>query len=252
MNQYLIDMIKKGRKEKGYTQSEVASKLGIKGNTLSGYETGATEPDIDTYLELCRIYDLDYADVLETAYNLKKYEEFHISNSEQKHIKKYRALEPQGKEMVDTVLDKEYEFMQHRRAKAVETEQAREFIMLEPPKVIPSFQSIACAGAGIGQYVFDDLVPDLIEVDTDCKADFVIDVSGDSMQPTYFDGDGLLVKKQNSVPIGEVGIFMIDGEAYVKEYGGDKLISHNKKYDDIILKEHQDIRCIGLVLGNLD
>ena len=79
--------------------------------------------------------------------------------------------------------------------------------------------------------------------------DFIVRVSGDSMEPTYHDGDKLFVKEQPSIEIGEIGIFVVDGNAYVKELGVDRLISHNEKYSDIIINEYIRNECCGKVLG---
>ena len=75
-------------------------------------------------------------------------------------------------------------------------------------------------------------------------------VDGDSMEPKFHNGDYILVRKQPAVDIGQIGIFGVDGKGYVKKYGGDKLISLNKKYPDIPLDEES--RCFGLVLGVTD
>ncbi len=241
MNKYLIDMLKKGRSETGYTQAQVAKMLGIKGNTLSGYETGASEPDIDTYLQLCKIYNLDYVSILEKAYNLKPMDEIALSAEEQNHIKKFRSLDEYGKDMVDTVLQKEYE--RNVRYK-------KEFVQIESPTLLPYYGRIVSAGTG--QFVFDDIPPEMIEVENNhinMQADFAVGVNGDSMEPTYKDGDVLLIKKQPSVNVGEIGIFMINGEAFVKELGHNVLVSHNPKYDPIPFSE--SISCIGKVLGKV-
>lgn len=238
MNRYLIDMLKKGRSKSGYTQAQVAEMLGIKGNTLSGYETGASEPDIDTYLQLCKIYDLDYVSILEKAYNLKPMDEIALSIDEQDHIKKYRSLDPLDKKAVDGLLDT----LSHRQ------EQAKEFIEFEPPMLLPYYGHIASAGTD--QFVFDDIPPEMIEVENNhinMQANFAVGVNGDSMEPTYSDGDVLLIKKQPSVNVGEIGIFMINGEAFVKEFAGSTLKSHNDKFDDIPVTD-QTI-CLGKVLG---
>lgn len=141
--------------------------------------------------------------------------------------------------MVDTVLQKEYE----RR-----TEHAKEFIMLQPPILVPYYGHIASAGTG--QYVFDDIPPEMIEIENNMdnmQVDFAIGVNGDSMEPTYHDGDTLLIKKQSEICTGETGIFMINGEAYVKELGNGVLVSHNKNYDDIPLTSNTI--CIGRVIS---
>ncbi len=239
MNRYLIDMLKKGRSKSGYTQAQVAEMLGIKGNTLSGYETGASEPDIDTYLQLCKIYDLDYVSILEKAYNLKPMDEIALSIDEQDHIKKYRSLDSLDKKAIDVLLD---------TLSKRQSEQAAEFIQLESPMLLPFYGRIVSAGTG--QYVFDDIPPEMIEVESNhinMQADFAVGVYGDSMEPTYSDGDVLLIKKQPSVNVGEIGIFMINGEAFVKEFAGSVLKSHNKKNEDIPVTEQTF--CLGKVIS---
>ena len=79
--------------------------------------------------------------------------------------------------------------------------------------------------------------------------DFIVRVSGDSMEPTYHNGDKLFVKEQPSIEVGDIGIFVVNGNAYVKELGIDKLISHNEKYPDIIINEYITSKCCGKVLG---
>ena len=45
-----------------------------------------------------------------------------------------------------------------------------------------------------------------------------------------------------------MGIFIVDGENYVKKLKSDRLESLNKDYDDIKLSEENDIRTIGEVV----
>lgn len=126
----------------------------------------------------------------------------------------------------------------------------KEFITIQPPLLVPYYGHIASAGTG--QYVFDDIPPEMIEIENtmdNMQANFAIGVNGDSMEPTYQDGDILLVKKQSEIHIGEVGIFMINGEAYVKELGNGSLISHNNAYEDIKISD--TTTCIGKVLGKI-
>ena len=74
-------------------------------------------------------------------------------------------------------------------------------------------------------------------------------VHGDSMEPEIYDGDMILVRSQPAVELGETGIFIRDGERYVKIYRGDYLESLNPDYDDIPLEEFS--KCIGKVIGVL-
>ncbi|UKI15864.1 MAG: S24 family peptidase [Ruminococcus sp.] len=85
------------------------------------------------------------------------------------------------------------------------------------------------------------------------KADFCLTIHGNSMEPVYYNGDIVLVKEQQSVEKGQIGIFIIEGCGYIKKFGGDRLISLNEEYDDIMFSEYNpdDIRCSGLVIGRV-
>lgn len=85
------------------------------------------------------------------------------------------------------------------------------------------------------------------------KADFCVTIKGDSMEPLFKDDDTVLVKSQDSVEPGQIGIFNVGGEGFIKKFGGDRLISLNEEYDDILFSEHQyeNIKCVGIVLGRI-
>ncbi len=81
--------------------------------------------------------------------------------------------------------------------------------------------------------------------------DVVITVSGNSMFPTFCDGDELMVEYTSQIKDGEIGIFVVNGEGYVKEYRQDGLHSHNPQYKTIHPTQDDDFRCIGRVLGKI-
>ena len=107
------------------------------------------------------------------------------------------------------------------------------------------------APAGTGTFLYSDLaeelfVPESAEAE---QADFVISVGGDSMEPTYHDGDKVFVEKCDAIEVGEVGIFVLNGEVYIKELGNKCLISHNEKYKPIRIGENDSVYCYGRVIG---
>lgn len=109
--------------------------------------------------------------------------------------------------------------------------------------------------AGTGEPLIDDTYPEFIEVkrsELTEEANFAVKINGNSMLPHYKNNDIVLVRSQPEVAVGEIGIFTIDGEGYIKERGENRLISLNPEYDDIYFKEGQDIRCKGLVIGTLE
>ncbi len=51
--------LKKARENTGFTQREVARELNMKQGTLASYETGRTEPDIETMCKLIDFYGIN-------------------------------------------------------------------------------------------------------------------------------------------------------------------------------------------------
>ena len=51
--------IKKARSEKGYTQEQLAQKLSVTRNTISNYETGHSNPDIEMLQMLAEALETD-------------------------------------------------------------------------------------------------------------------------------------------------------------------------------------------------
>ena len=83
------------------------------------------------------------------------------------------------------------------------------------------------------------------------QADFALRVSGDSMEPKYSSGDIIFVRHDSGIERGQLGIFNVDGEAFFKLFGGDRLISLNQQYMDIVLTEAERVECIGVVTGKI-
>lgn len=52
------DKIKSFRKEKGWTQKELAEQLNVSDKTISSWETGRTYPDLDSLIQLADLFDL--------------------------------------------------------------------------------------------------------------------------------------------------------------------------------------------------
>lgn len=233
------DRLKEARNNVGLTQEQLAKKLGLAKSTITGYEKGTSEPNMITVKHLMDILKVDanylWQDEMTGSTSLI------VSSDEWNHIKKLRALDAYGKKVVNSVLDIEYERCNY------ETE-----IADEPMAYIPRVYYSQGASAGYGEYLIDGMdASEIMLPDTpkNRKSDYVINVDGDSMEPTFSDGDKLLVQHTDCVNVGEIGIFIIDGQSYVKEFGEDLLISHNKKYPDIIPSEYSDFRCVGKVIG---
>lgn len=225
------EKLKQLRLEKGYKQSELGELLGLKNTTISNWEKGVSNPDVEIVAKLCSILEVPASYFFDDMASKEI-----LSFSEQQVIKKYRTLDEHGKDVTDYVLNAEYD----RCVKEVEVK----YTILKP-----SYQCGLSAGTGL--YAFDDVPTEQIEVPIEYNdIDFVIGVNGDSMEPTFESGEKVMIKKQE-VQIGEIGAFMVNGEAFIKELGNEGLISHNKIYPLIEFKEDMRIDCIGKVIGKL-
>ncbi len=76
-------------------------------------------------------------------------------------------------------------------------------------------------------------------------------VSGNSMFPVYQNGDLVLVEKNARVDEGDIGIFVLNGESFIKKQGVDELISINPEYPPKPYSSNDSILCCGKVLCKL-
>ena len=227
--------IKEKREAIGMTQEELAAALGVSKGAVGNYESGSSYPKIDNRIQLFRVLKTDANFIFQDEATQKEVE---LSLKEQRVIKKYRKLDSYGIDAVDSVLDVEYT-------------RCTDFI-----KSIPATWTICyrkyeiSAGAEniLNSYEHMERI-DVLDTPTARRADYGLMISGNSMEPTYHDGDIVLVKQADSVEVGEVGIFVVDGDGYIKKFGGDHLISLNDDCAPISLHEYKHVKCCGKVIG---
>ena len=231
---FIGEQIKKYRNIKGMTQQDIADALGeSSGRVIYNWEKGIGRPDCDKLARLCDLLVVS-ADELIGCKSMAQ----RPTATEWNTLQKYRALDEHGKEVVDYLIDSEYQ-------------RVRLSMKKPKPRMLKIDWFTLPASAGTGNILDSDLaeellVPESAEAE---QADFVISVGGDSMEPTYHDGDRVFVEKCDSVEIGEVGIFVVNGDVYIKELGNNCLISHNEKYKSIRIGENDSVYCCGKVIG---
>lgn len=225
------EQIKKRREELGMSQSELAKTIGVTQGSIGNYETGVSNPKMELMPKIFEALQTDANYFFHEANELKDME---VSYPELKTIKKYRALDKHGKKIVDFIIDEEY----NRCTTALNS---------TPP--IELRYSTLAASAGTGNFLEDENIETREFLDTPeaRRADIVIPVSGDSMEPMFEDGDELLVRLQPSVEPGEIGVFIMNNCGYVKRFEEDRLVSLNPDYDDIY--PDAEVRCVGKVIG---
>ena len=231
---FIGEQIKKYRNIKGMTQQDIADALGeSSGRVIYNWEKGIGRPDCNKLARLCDLLGVS-ADELIGCKSMSE----RPTATEWDTLQKYRALDEHGKEVVDYLIDCEY-----KRVRLAMRKSKMRMLKVD-------FYNYP-ASAGTGNFIENE-IPEQILV-KECtaaeKADYVIPVSGNSMEPTYQAGDKVFVEKCNAVDIGEIGIFVVNGEVYIKELGNKCLISHNERYKPIRIGENDSIYCCGRVIG---
>ncbi len=218
----LTELDKQGKSKKG-----LAEYIGVKPASISDWN------DSDNL----RFWNVVKAsEFLNVSLNYLAYgKEPSIPREYQKLISTYKTLSPDNQKMALGLLETMYDI------------QCRNNI-----ECITIKHSIYKVSAGKGYSLDDEDWEEINVVRTSEseQADFAVTVDGDSMLPDYKDGDIVLVKQQDTIELGQIGIFtMNNNQGFIKESGENCLISHNPKYDDIIPTENDIIECNGLVLG---
>ncbi|WP_160637401.1 XRE family transcriptional regulator [Pseudoflavonifractor sp. 60] len=231
-------------------QVNLADKLGISKGTVNNWVRGNNSPDVDMVPKICKVLKITikdfYSDSIATSYGAQDANSIKnappYSEEALKLAGDYDGLDGHGKRIIRLVADEEL-------ARCTQPAQVEK---PEPEAVyfiVPMF--LAAMSAGTGQPAGSD-EPEELELSKRPPrgTSYVAHISGDSMEPTYHDGDKLFIRSCKEIEIGQIGIFLMDGQQWVKERGDGVLISHNQKYDPIPMRE--DIKCQGLVLGVCD
>lgn len=216
---------------KGIKAVDLAEKVGVSKSAVSHWLAGDNSPNIEVLAKICQIYDVKLSEMLN--------EKIEISYADKILLKKYHLLDNFGKEAVDGILNTEY-----KRCTSSQ----------EDTNIIHLPKSVLKASAGSGNWLDEQQLESVsvVETPTSKKANLIIEVDGDSMSPMYENGDNVFVKTQPDIEIGNIGIFIVDGNGYIKKLGKDRLISVNPEYDDICPTEYSDFRCVGKVLGKAE
>lgn len=220
-----LDKLKEMKSERGLTTKEIAEKSGIPEPTLEKLFSGATkDPKLATMQQLVHFLGFTLDDLSDEQ---KSNEAF--SKDEQTHIKKYRSLDPYGKEAVDSILD-----IECRRCKGSKVGLGED----TEPQVEYIRHYLTSAAAGYAAPIEGEDYELVVRgADVPAKADFSLDISGDSMMPYIKNGQTVYVQRAAELHEFEVGIFFVDGDVFCKQwcpgYAGETyLLSANPKRQD--------------------
>jgi SOS-response transcriptional repressor LexA len=202
----------------GYDESPVKLEnydIYVKQNSISAWELGTATPNARQFLALCEIleiYDI-YTDFIG-----------------QSPLNPFRNLNENGMNKVLEYISDLESTGNYKPAEIIPIHVIRE------RKVFYNTVS-----AGTGSFLDGDEYEIFSSPDIPEAATFGVYVDGDSMEPKYHNKDLIWIEQTACLDNGEIGIFYLDGNAYVKKFQNNRLgtylISLNKKYDPIPVTE---------------
>ncbi|HHK0762285.1 TPA: helix-turn-helix domain-containing protein [Enterococcus hirae] len=236
------------RQEKNMTMEELGAYLGRNKSTVSRWISGERYPKIEEVEQIVSFFDTDVETLLFGA------DKIDAKNSILSLINETSSqLNPPRQRKVYEFAKHELEEQQEseRRNKIQSLQKYRE--MKEQKEEFADIEWYGCASAGTGEFMFDNKeVISLPKKQIPLEADFCLTVNGDSMEPLIHHHDYIFVSKQDTLFNGNIGVVIVDGEAFIKKvfFENDKarLQSFNKKYKDIIVDDSNDFRIIGKVV----
>lgn len=230
------------RKQLKLSADVVAERLGVSRSTIFRYEKGEIEKLPTNILD-------DIAKILQTtpAY-LMGWESDNVSSIETI----YNQLIPDRQSKV-------YNFAQHQLNEQTRLQTNNKVVVMMPTRST----TVEIAGklsAGGGTYNDKNCVETVEVGSTPSHYDLAFQVAGDSMYPTFEDGEIVFVKETNDVFNGQIGTVEINGEAFIKkmylEGNRLRLVSlntdvnkdGNRLYPDFYSDELDDLYIIGRVI----
>lgn len=220
-----MNILKEKRLEKNMTLEQVGNLIGVGKSTVRKWENGMIENmGRDKIILLSRALNISPLDILEMN-----------TDDGKEDIKDiYLRLNKENQAIV-------YDFA---KTKLDEQNTISDNVVQFPTTL--NLDAVVSAGTGEWQ---DDNFKEEIEYDGQIPThDYVVRVNGDSMQPLFEDNQIIFIRKTNDVRDGQIIVCMLNNETYVKKIMGNRLVSLNKKYDDIQINEYDDFSVVGVVV----
>ncbi len=207
------DNLKKIRLEYGYSQTKIAKYIGVTRSAYSSWEVGTYQPNSKNLKKLAEFYNVDI-DYFESDYEI---------------VHKYLRLNELNR----------YKLMNY----------ANELYSSQ----LTLYRVHAELSAGKGEWYDENSGYETVYFDKNISHDIASWIKGDSMEPKYRDGDVALIKNTGFDFDGQVYAVVYRENTYIKkvylESEKIRLVSINKKYDDI-LASIDEVRVVGLVVDS--
>lgn len=218
---YQPDKLKQKREELGLEQQELAELIGVSKQAYFKWEKGLSKPTKANIAKLEKVL---------------KVPEGYLSEDEISSLYK-QLIEPNQEKAITYVRD----LVSSQKVISI-AEKRSEYRVYEK------------LSAGIGASVYGDLDYDVVYYNEELPHDFASWVDGNSMEPTYQNGEVALIRETGFDYDGAVYAVVWDSQTYIKkvyrEEEGLRLVSINKDYPDKFAPFDENPRVIGKIVGH--
>lgn len=232
------DRLKQIMSERKISQSELSRRTGIGRNSISDYLNGKYEAKQDKVFELAKALNVNEAWLM--GFDISKNRK--IENNDITSI--YSKLTPPRQSNVLKYATNQLEEQNNDSDNLVDFNS----YIQEKSEV----DIYGCASAGIGERLYNEPISKEFVRGYVPAHDIALKVNGDSMEPLFKNGQIVFIEKSHTIKDGQIGVFIINGDAYVKKvYVEDNrltLVSLNKKYKDLYFYDNESVRLVGKVI----
>lgn len=243
-------------KQKGLSVNAVEKQLRFGNGAIKRFSTNS--PSVDKIIALSNFLNVTVEYILFGRENVSE-----LSEDVKNLVSYYKTLSDKDKGMVlgkaETLAElaaerAAVEQLPKKKGNAVSTDAHP---ALEEPEHPDEFYIDLCslpASAGSGVQLDESYTEPLRIEHTSIaeRANYAVRVSGNSMEDKYYDGDIVLIETCPDIEIGEIGIFIVNDQGYIKQRGEDRLISLNPESPDVTICEGDVVYCRGRVLGKAE
>ncbi|MDI0220759.1 XRE family transcriptional regulator [Staphylococcus aureus] len=224
--------IRKFLNHSNMSQKKLAELINIKPSTLSDYLNLRSNPSHGVIQRIADVFEVGKSDI-DTTYK----DDNDITSI-------YNKLTPPRQE---NVLNYANEQLEEQNSKGDNVVDINSYKQEKTPVNVNG-----CVSAGVGERLHDEtLFTEMVKGPIPTH-DLALKVNGDSMEPMFKDGEIIFVEKTHNIKNGQIGIFIIEEEAYVKKVFVEDdrltLVSLNKDYDDLHFYRNESVRLIGKVI----
>ncbi|MDG3142620.1 helix-turn-helix domain-containing protein [Streptococcus suis] len=218
---YQPDKLKQKREELGLEQQELAELIGVSKQAYFKWEKGLSKPTKENIAKLEKVL---------------KVSEGYLTEDEISSLYK-QLTEPNQEKAITYVRD----LVASQKVISI-AEKRSEYHVYEK------------LSAGIGASVYGDLDYDVVYYNEELPHDFASWVDGNSMEPTYQNGEVALIRETGFDYDGAVYAVVWDSQTYIKkvyrEKEGLRLVSINKDYSDKFAPFDENPRVVGKIVGH--